>query len=162
MLVFVGPFSVNSSAFYVSWSGHFNRPNTTYWQEKQYIEKNGVAAKFLSASDDAGTFDNVMQDLRQADCSDFIFSIFEYTDHEGHASGFGLQNPKYAAAFRDAEAAGKAVLNAIASRETYGTEDWLILITSDHGGYNLNHGRCTIHERYTFLVSNKDVAAKKA
>lgn len=154
--------TIASSAFYVSWSGHFGKESATYWPEKQYVEQNSIAAKFLSASDDAGTLENVLTDLHQADCTDFIFSILEYTDHEGHSSGFGLQNKKYAAAFRDAETAGKAILDAIAARETYETEDWLILITTDHGGYNLNHGRCTIHERYTFLVSNKDVAAKIA
>ena len=99
----------------------------------------------------------MLNDLGQADCSDFIFSIVEYTDHEGHSTGFGVKNPKYADAFKDAEQAGMTILKAIAARETYESEDWLILITTDHGGYNRGHGQRTIMERYTFLVSNKEI-----
>ena len=147
--------TIASSAFYVSWGGHFSKENTTYWQEKQYIEEKGIAASFVCAGDDEGTFENVLDDLGRENCTDFIFSILEYTDHEGHSTGFGLQNPKYADAFRDAEHAGKTILNTLAARATYESEDWLILITADHGGYNRGHGHCTIQERYTFIVSNK-------
>ena len=150
--------TIASSAFYVSWGGHFSKENTTYYREKQYVQDKRLAVDFNCADDDEGTLGNVLRDLKQADCTDFIFSILEYTDHEGHATGFGQDNPKYAEAFRDAEAAGKAILNAIAARETYDSEDWLILITTDHGGYNRGHGHCTIQERYTFLVSNREIA----
>ena len=121
------------------------------------MEQNGIAAAFTYAEDDAGTYANIVNDLVHPDCTDFIFSIFEYSDHAGHSTGFDLQNPDYAQAVLDADAAGKAVLDVIAARETYESEDWLILITTDHGGYNRGHGRCTIHERMTFLVSNKEI-----
>ncbi|MBQ7545349.1 MAG: alkaline phosphatase family protein [Clostridia bacterium] len=149
--------TIDNSAFYVSWPGHLNGRLTTYYPEKQYVQEQGLPVTFLQAEDDDGTFSNIMNDLAQKDCTDFIFFTFEYTDHVGHTSGFDPKNPKYEQAFYDAEAHGKMVIEQIQARDTYETEDWLILITTDHGGYDLNHGRCTIHERTTFMVCNKPI-----
>ena len=148
--------TIDSSAFYVSWDGHFNKSDCTYWNEKAYIEEKGLNATFLDADSDDGTFANITADLKKENCSDFIFSIFEYCDHVGHSSGFGPKNPKYRTAFDEAQAKGEAVINAIKARPTYDTEDWLIIITTDHGGCNLTHGSVTMQERYTFIISNKD------
>lgn len=145
--------TINNSAFYVSWNGHFNGSETTYIQEKNYIEKNGLDVTFLDAEDDKGTVSNTLADISGDDCSDFIFTILEHTDHSGHDTGFSLNNPDYSKSFADAEADGKAIIDAIESRETYETEDWLIIITSDHGGYNTGHGSVTLQERITFIIA---------
>ncbi len=147
--------TIDSSAFYVSWDGHFNESDCTYWNEKQYVEEKGINTCFVDADSDDGTYSNVINDLGKADCSDFIFSIFEYCDHTGHSSGFGPKNRKYSAAFDSAQATSDKIIEAIKSRPTYETEDWLILITADHGGYDLTHGSMTMQERYTFIISNK-------
>lgn len=148
--------TINSSAFYVSWDGHFCDSDSTYINEKNYIESKNLNAKFVDADDDNGTFSNVITDIQKSDCSDFIFSIFEYCDHEGHSTGFGPHNELYATAFDDVQASADEIISAIKARPTYATEDWLIIITSDHGGYNLAHGLLTQQERYTFIISNKD------
>ena len=148
---------VDKSAFYVSWDGHFSRKNATYYGEKQYAKQNGVNAKFCRAFFDPGTKCNILSDLKKKDCSDFIFSTLEYTDHQGHDTGFTPTNPKYVSAFRDAEATGKDIIDAIKARKTYDSEDWLILITTDHGGNGGGHGGPTLWERMTFIVSNKDI-----
>ncbi len=145
--------TIDSSAFYVSWDGHFNKEGKTYWQEKHYVEEKGLAVNFLDADDDLGTVSNTVSDLQNADCSDFIFSIIEHTDHAGHDTGFSINNPDYQKAFVDSETDGRAIINAVESRPTYATEDWLIIITSDHGGYNTGHGMLTIQERMTFIIT---------
>lgn len=145
--------TINSSAFYVSWDGHFNSEGKTYWQEKKYIAEKALAVNFLDAEDDAGTVANTVADLGKADCTDFIFTILEHTDHAGHDTGFSINNPDYQKAFADAEKDGRAIINAIESRPSYSTEDWLIVITSDHGGYNTGHGNMTIQERMTFIIT---------
>lgn len=144
--------TADSSAFYVSWNGHFGGEDTTYIQEKNYIEEKNLNVSFVDADDDIGTLANTLSDVKSADCSDFIFTILEHTDHIGHDTGFSINNPEYAKSFADAEADGRAIINAIESRETYASEDWLIIITSDHGGYNTGHGFVTIQERMTFIV----------
>ena len=150
----------DSSAFYVSWTGHFNRKNTTYYPEKQYVEEKRLPVKFEYSETDEGTLEKVKNDLAQKDCTDFIFFIMEYVDHAGHSSGFDVKNKKYVNAFHTADAQALSVLQALEARETYDQEDWLVLITTDHGGCNLNHGRCTIMERYTFMFCNKPILAE--
>ena len=51
---------------------------------------------------------------------------------------------------------GYDTIKAIEGRDTYETEDWLIIITSDHGGIGTDHGGNSIQERMTFIVSNKE------
>lgn len=149
--------TIDDSAFYVSWGGHFSGDDSTYRDEKAYIEENDLDVNFLCANDDDGTKANTLADVSRADCSDFIFSIFEYPDHIGHSVTFSPYNKDYTNAFYDAEATALEIINTIKARPTYDTEDWLIIITSDHGGSSLGHGGVTIMERMTFVVANKEV-----
>lgn len=144
--------TVDSSSFYVSWDGHFNNKGSTYVREKEYIAENGLDVTFLDAADDAGTLENTLADVNTADCSDFIFLILEHPDHTGHDSGFCINNPAYAESFEVSEKDGMTIIDAIEARETYDEEDWLIVITSDHGGFNTGHGNLTIQERMTFVA----------
>ena len=144
---------IDNSAFYVSWDGHFIDEDATYINEKQYIADKNLPVLFADADNDDGTFDNTFADVTAADCSDFIFTIFEYPDHTGHDTGFCIENPEYAAAFKENDAQAKRIIDAIESRATYESEDWLIILTSDHGGYNTGHGFLTIQERMTFIVA---------
>lgn len=148
--------TIDSSAFYVSWGGHFSGEDSTYINEKNYVEEKGLNAVFSKADNDDGTLANVLADVKKDDCSDFIFSILEYCDHIGHDSGFSPANPEQQTAFADAEKAGLMIIDAIKARENYDNEDWLIIITTDHGGYNNWHGGPTMQERYTFIAANKD------
>ena len=149
--------TVDKSAFYVSWDGHFSKKSATYYPEKVYARQEGVNATYRRALYDPGTKLNILHDLKKKDCSDFIFSTLEYTDHAGHSSGFSLGNVKYVSAFRDADATGADIIAAIENRPSYDSEDWLILITTDHGGIGVNHGGSSMEERITFIVSNKEI-----
>ena len=142
----------DDSAFYVSWNGHFVGDDSTYKAEKAYCEEKGLDVIFSHADDDNGTQANTLKDVMSADCSDFIFTIYEHTDHEGHSTGFSINNPDYQQAIADSEKDAKSIIDAIEARATYKKEDWLIIITSDHGGYNTGHGAMTIQERMTFIV----------
>ena len=41
-----------------------------------------------------------------------------------------------------------------------GSEDWLIVITTDHGGIETWHGGQTLEERSTWIVCNKPIDEK--
>lgn len=148
---------IDSSAFYVSWPGHFSKNSATYINELNYIEQNKLNSVFLKADDDDGTKANVLADINKAECSDFIFLTLEYTDHNGHTTGFSIQNPKYVDGFYSADETGAQIIQAIKSRPSFDKEDWLILITTDHGGIKRNHGGPSVQERITFIVSNKEI-----
>jgi predicted AlkP superfamily pyrophosphatase or phosphodiesterase len=97
-----------------------------------------------------------MEEITSKDCADFVFIIYENTDSAGHDFGFTFNNPVYKDSFKTEDAYGYEVIKAIEARETYDTEDWLIIVTSDHGGIGTGHGGPSIQERMTFVVMNKD------
>ena len=91
---------------------------------------------------------------------DIIFGIYEGTDHNGHGTGFGNDNYKYIKGFRDEDAMAYELLTAIYSRPSFEQEDWLIVITTDHGGIETWHGGQTLEERSTWIVCNKPIGDK--
>ena len=149
--------TIDSSAFCVSWKGHFSRDNATYLDEVQYTKDKGLNVSFICSKNDAGTQQTVIDDLSKEDCSDFIFSILEFCDHSGHQKGFYTGYGSYKKAFAKADSAAENILNTIESRRTFNEEDWLIVLTSDHGGIKRAHGGASIQERFTHIVVNKDI-----
>ena len=148
---------IDSSAFCFSWSGHL----TTYGEEMKYDEANNVNVSWLysdgeeGGDGDEGTYRKALAELQKSDCPDLLFTIFEYCDYYGHTYGFWGETPEYIEAFRRSNEKGVSLIEAVKARPTYETEDWLILITSDHGGYVRGHGGDTLMERMMFIVTNK-------
>ena len=147
---------IDSAMFVTSWDGHFETDDATYNLEKAYCEENGLDVSFEYCGGDTASANTVIDNLEQDDCSDFIFAIYEGTDHAGHTFGFSTNNPIYEAGFRLNDVLAYRTLNAIESRDTYETEDWLIIITSDHGGYGTSHGHESAQERMVFIITNKE------
>ncbi len=148
---------IDSSSFITKWKGHFDRNNATYNEEKAYCENNNLNVSFNRCKNDEASHEYTLNEVSKKDCADFIFVIYEPTDSTGHNYGFTFNNPRYKEAFKTADNYGDETLSAIKSRETYDTEDWLIVITSDHGGIGTNHGGASIQERMTFIVMNKEL-----
>ncbi len=148
---------IDDAAFITKWAGHFSRDNATYLLEKQYSEEKGLDVDFNKCKNDKASFEATLAEIGQQDCADFIFVIYEPTDAAGHNLGFSFNNPKYKKAFLTADNYGFETINAIKGRDTYETEDWLIIITSDHGGLGTGHGKESIQERMTFIVMNAEV-----
>ncbi len=148
---------IDSSAFYTMWAGHFTDNNSTYINEKAYCEEKGLDVTFSKSLFDIPTAACTIADICKDDCSDLIFTILEATDITGHASGFSPDNPIYAFGMKCEETFGGFMIDAIEARDSYETEDWLILITSDHGGIEKGHGGSSIQERMTFIVVNKEI-----
>lgn len=83
---------------------------------------------------------------------DVIFAVLDLVDHEGHLSGFSPGNPAYLAAVSRAFAMVETLLDAIAARPTRGEEDWLVILTADHGGKGRIHGGQSPGERDVFIL----------
>lgn len=147
---------IDSANFVTSWKGHFVNDDSTYKDEKAYCEENGINVAFNICAEDTASARTVIKDLKQDDCSDFIFAIYEGTDHAGHTFGFSTNNPIYKAGFILNDILAYRTIEAIENRDTYETEDWLIIITSDHGGFGTDHGGPTIQERMVFILANKE------
>jgi len=83
-------------------------------------------------------------------------------DETGHKFGFHPSVPQYIAAIEEADKHVGEVLSAIKNRKTYAQEDWLIVVTSDHGGKGTSHSSGhKIPEIYnSFLIVSGDAAQK--
>ena len=147
---------IGSASFITRWAGHFSRENATYLPEVQYCSDHALPVTFTKCKNDNASHKEVLAEIADEACSDFLFVIYEQTDSEGHGFGFSINNPGYKKAFKEADAFGYETIKAIEARETYGTEDWLIIVTSDHGGKGTGHGHESIQERMTFAVMNKE------
>lgn len=144
--------TIDSSAFVTKWAGHFSRDGATYNEEKEYCEKNDLAVSFNKCKNNKASLDFTLEEIGKENCADFLFVIYEQTDSTGHNYGFSYNNPRYKEAFKEVDSYGYETLKAIRERETYNSEDWLVIVTSDHGGINTDHGGESIQERMTFAV----------
>lgn len=152
------------SAFISSWMPHFE---ITYQNEQKQAIDEALPIAYIASEDDDDTLRTtlqLLQDPQSIDKADqldptIVFSIFEYSDHAGHTSGYGVGNPAYMQACKDADMAGRQLLEAIKQRKNYSQEEWLILITTDHGGNEMGgHGGQSELERATWLASNKAIS----
>ncbi|QKW06712.1 alkaline phosphatase family protein [Streptomyces sp. NA04227] len=101
---------------------------------------------------DEGTTTRAVEKLATTN-PDAVFVHLDNVDHAGHASGAASQ--AYLDALAGADAQVGRILDAVKSRATYGTEDWLIMITADHGHTDGGgHGGSSWAERQTFLIAS--------
>lgn len=147
---------IDSASFITKWAGHFSRKNATYLLEKEYCENNALNVAFNKCKNDEASHALTLEEVSKDDCADFIFVIYEPNDSTGHGKGFSYNNPEYQNAFIQSDSYAYETLSAIRERESYEAEDWLIIITSDHGGIEKNHGGASIQERMTFVVMNAE------
>lgn len=153
-------------SFIFSWDGH----KGTYSGDITQAQRNNLPVSYLYTQGDAQTQDAALQSVtKNADEDktalqdpDLIFLIYEHTDHAGHSTGYGNQNPAYVQACREVDTWAAGLLEAIAQRDSYDEEDWLILITTDHGGVERGHGGQSDEERITWLASNRPLTLDKA
>jgi len=89
---------------------------------------------------------------------DVMFLHFDQCDGAGHTYGFSPTVPQYMTAIHEVDTLIGTVLAGVAARPNYASEQWLVIITADHGGNGTSHGGQTPQERaITFLVSGGGV-----
>jgi len=69
-----------------------------------------------------------------------LFYYIGQVDETGHKHGFHPTVEEYVAAIETADKHVGEVLDAMRSRKTFAEEDWLVVVTSDHGGKGTGHG----------------------
>ena len=108
------------------------------WGEgKQYPSSPNV--RFIHDSD-ANNGKNLAKILTAPDAPDAIQYFIDLPDHGGHSAGFYPFSREYLHALYTSDTYIAAALAAIRSRPTFKDEDWLVMVTADHGGYARSHG----------------------
>ncbi len=83
---------------------------------------------------------------------DVVFVQLDEVDHQGHVSGYSPMVPEYMAAVETIDTQIGEMLDALRARESYDTEDWLVVVTTDHGGKGHMHGGQSDEERTIALI----------
>ena len=83
---------------------------------------------------------------------DALFLDFDHVDHAGHSYGYSPEVNQYIDAIENVDEYIGWVIEAMENRPTFQNEDWLIMITSDHGGIGYNHGGQSIEERQIPII----------
>ena len=142
-----------SAAFLAEWQDHFT---VTYKDEMEIAEKEQLPLTFQKYEDDRALEQAFLREIEAG--TDCIFGIFEAPDYNGHSTGFSNENPRYAASVCRLDAVAYRLMQAVRARETFQNEDWLILITSDHGGHKTGHGTQKAEDRMTFIAGNQKIS----
>ncbi|MFN1218377.1 LamG-like jellyroll fold domain-containing protein [Chryseobacterium kwangjuense] len=88
----------------------------------------------------------------QTDNPDILFVDFDDVDHAGHSYGFASTVPQYVSAIQTIDSYIGAIVTAMKNRPTYNNEDWLVVLTTDHGAIQSSHGGGNLSERKIFTV----------
>ncbi|SHF80469.1 alkaline phosphatase family protein [Streptoalloteichus hindustanus] len=84
---------------------------------------------------------------------DASFVYLGHTDEVAHSKGAASAEYLSAIAKQDQQLA--RILAAVRSRSTYSAENWLVVVTTDHGHTDRGgHGGCGVAERSTFLLGS--------
>lgn len=97
----------------------------------------------------------------QNDAPDLSWVYLEFTDDMGHKFG---DSPETQKAIKAADVQMGKVYDAVKIREKNHNEEWLIVITTDHGRdpeTGKDHGGQSDRERTTWIVSSKPIVSKK-
>jgi len=148
--------------------GHEGGPSTGYITVYQRLLESGRILKTLSVtpwqpldkylfnlSDENGT---VLSDEAAKDKAidrigtgedNLAFAVVNFRDLNaaGLAGGFSLQNADYKTTLDRLDGYIGEILEAVTQRKRAANEDWLVIVTSNHGGTGNSYGGATFEER---------------
>jgi len=85
-----------------------------------------------------------------SDKADAIFIQLDAVDAAGHA--YGYESSEYMNAVSKADVRLGKIMEALRARPHYSQEDWLLVITTDHGGWEKGHEEDLHKNRRTFCI----------
>ena len=111
----------------------------------------------IIADSDEKAKDESVKILERAQIPDFLVIQFKDILKAGKESGFSASEEGYANAIEKVDGYIGNILKAIDARESKDYEDWLIILTSTHGGVDKSYGGDSYAERNIFtLYHQKD------
>ncbi|GHE39472.1 LamG-like jellyroll fold domain-containing protein [Sphingobacterium griseoflavum] len=109
------------------------------------------ASESYHATSDEETKD-VAVELLKSKISDVLLLQFTDVLDAGKSGGFSAENSGYVDALNRVDGYIGEVMAALKARENFEFEDWLIIITSNHGGLGDSYGGDSAEERNIFAV----------
>ncbi len=109
----------------------------SHWEDFLKItSEEDFAQRFTT---DARVFDAATTKLGNC-CPDIMVLHFDDTDAAGHDYGFSPTCSQYISAVEQTDAYIKGIMDMIYNRESSYGEEWMVVLTTDHGGEGTGHG----------------------
>ena len=127
------------------------------WKPVHNILQENDAVETVHKKTDAAVTKQVIKTLKNTDV-DVLFLHLDNVDHAGHKYGYVLENKKYIGAIEKTDKKVGEIIKALKKRKDYEKENWLILVSTDHGGSGKAHGKDTPeHTTIFYIASGKEV-----
>ena len=127
------------------------------WKPVHTILQENDATATIHRKTDKKVTDEVIKTLKNTNV-DALFVHLDNVDHAGHKYGYALNNDKYIDAIEKADKKVGKIVKALKQRKDYEKENWLILVSTDHGGTGYGHGKdIPEHTTIFYIAFGKDV-----
>ena len=110
----------------------------------------------LSFGSDAAVTDETCRRLTNSN-PDVMWTLLLDVDSEGHSSGWGPTVSNYVRAIETADGRVGQIISALRNRASYTNEDWLVIVTTDHGEHDHPDPE---RSRITFVINSGPSAAR--
>ncbi len=136
-------------------NANLNTASIAHWHPINDLILNGDADFSLNVNTDNDVATEAINYLANND-PDVLFLHFDDCDGVGHSSGFTPSNTTYLNVIETTDNFIGTVMTALQNRPNYTNEDWLILISTDHGGNGTVHGGNSLGEQRIFFIASGD------
>jgi predicted AlkP superfamily pyrophosphatase or phosphodiesterase len=110
------------------------------WGPIHHILQDKDASYKSSPVSDGRVTSSVVRTLKRKEV-DVMFVQLDHVDHAGHTHDFSPKSEEYLKAIEKSDRQVGRMVRALEKRQSYDGEDWLILVTTDHGGSDFGHGK---------------------
>ena len=110
-----------------------------------------TSADTLEIGDDAMVGEKMSALLRDGNHGVHFVHLDE-VDGQGHTAGFSADNPAYLDEITECDTYLGDMVDAVLDRPAVSVEDWLFVVTTDHGGYGTGHGPMDADNQTIWLV----------
>lgn len=136
---------------------HLKTYSIVNWSPIHKILQKNDATVAASPLTDAAVTRQVVKTLKHKEV-DVLFVHLDNVDHAGHTYGYAVDNKKYMEALTKTDKKVGKIIRALQKRKNYEQENWLVLVSTDHGGSGNNHGKdIPGHKTIFYIAAGKDV-----
>jgi len=130
-----------------------------HWDPLHKILQDGDADVFETIKSDEGVTESVISYLLNEEI-DAMFVHLDDVDHAGHKYGYKSNVKEYVQSIEKIDDQVGRIVKSLKRRENYKKENWLILLSTDHGGSEYGHGK-NIPEHTTIFYIASGKSTKK-
>lgn len=130
------------------------------WHQINDFIASTFADKIINATGPEHTVNSAVSYLKDEN-PDVLFIHLDTPDHYGHSYGYSPEVTEYVASIEKVDSDIGKIISAMDSRPNRDDENWLVMLTTDHGGKNTSHGGNSIEERNVFVIVSGDNVEKR-